>query len=68
MNILNAIFNRFGGQQNFQNQLNSYSQQCQQQGVDPEQNVKQLLNSGRMTQATFNYYAKIADMATGRNK
>lgn len=68
MNILNAIFNKFGGQQNFQNQLNSYSQQCQQQGINPEQNVKQLLNSGRMTQTTFNYYAKIADMVTGRNK
>lgn len=68
MNFLNTIFSRFGGQQNFQNQLNSYSQQCQQQGINPEQQVQNLVNSGRMSQTTFNYYAKIADMMTGRNK
>lgn len=67
MNFLNAILNRFGGKQNFQNQLDSYSRQCQQRGINPEQNVKQFLNSGRMTQESFNYYAKIADMWTGRN-
>ena len=68
MNILNSILSRFGGQQNFQNQLNSYSQQCQQQGINPEQSVQQLVNSGCMTQDTFNKYAQIANMLTGRNK
>lgn len=68
MNFLNSILNRFGGQQNFQNQLNSYSQQCQQQGVNPEQRVQELVNSGRMSQETFNRYAQIANMLTGRNK
>lgn len=67
MNILNTIFNRFGGQQNFQNKLDSYSQQCQQQGINPEQQVQNLVNSGRMSQETFNRYAQIANMLTGRN-
>ena len=68
MNFLQNILSRFGGQQNFQNQLNSYSQQCQQQGINPEQQVQNLVNSGRMSQETFNRYAQIANMLTGRNK
>ena len=68
MDILTSILSRFGGQQNFQNQLNSYSQQCQQQGINPEQQVQNLVNSGRMSQETFNRYAQIANMLTGRNK
>lgn len=68
MGIIDILFSKFGGQQNFQNQLNSYSQQCQQQGINPEQQVQSLVTSGRMSQETFNRYAQIADMLTGRNK
>lgn len=67
MNQLNQIMQMFGGQQNFQNQLNNMKQQFAMQGVNPQQKVQELLNSGRMNQEQFNQLRAMANMITGRN-
>lgn len=61
------LFQMFGGQQNFNNQLSQFSQGVQQQGINPQQQVQALLNSGRMSQQQFNQLRTLANMLTGRN-
>lgn len=63
---LSGLLNFFGGQNNFNNKLNTFGQNCQSQGINPEQRVQQLLNSGQMSQEQFNQLAAIANMLTGR--
>ena len=65
MNLGN-ILQMFGGQTAFTNKVNSFGQQCQSQGINPEERVRQLVNSGQMSQEQFNQFAQIANMLTGR--
>lgn len=65
MNLSN-LFQMFGGQNGFNNQLNTFGRNCQSQGINPEQRVQQLLNSGKMSQEQFNWCAAIANIITGR--
>lgn len=64
---MNNIFSRFGGPLGFMNQFNQFRQNLQQNGINPQQQVQQLLNSGQMTQEQFNQYRAIANQITGRN-
>ena len=64
---MNNIFSRFGGPLGFMNQFNQFRQNLQQNGINPQQQVQQLLNSGQMTQEQFNQYRDIANQITGRN-
>lgn len=64
---LSSLFNMFGGQNGFQQRFASFAQQFSQQNrMTPEQKVRQMLNSGQMTQQQFNTFAQIADRLTGR--
>ena len=65
MNLSN-LFQMFGGQNAFNNKLDAFGQNCQSQGINPEQRVQQLLNSGQMSQEQFNQFAVIANMLTGK--
>lgn len=63
----NPIFNLFGGQQNFQQRFSSFVNQFNQSGGgSPEQIVRQMVSSGRMTQEQFNQFSAIANQITGR--
>lgn len=64
---LTSLFGMFGGQNGFMQKLKSFSQQyANQDSSVPEQQVMQLLNSGKMTQEQFNMYSQIANQLTGR--
>lgn len=60
------LFQMFGGQQQFLNQYNNFSRNFQQGGLDPKQQVQNLLNSGQMSQEQFNQLRYIANAITGR--
>ena len=59
---MNSLFNDFQSQStpmnNFLNQFNQFKSTF---SGNPEQQVKQLLNSGRMSQQQFNQYAETAN-------
>ena len=61
-------FQPMGNPQMFQQQFNSFAQNFQRNfgNVNPQQMVKNLLNSGKMTQAQFNQYRDIANKLTGQ--
>ena len=61
---MNPILSMFGNFQNFQNQFNNF--QKQMIGVNPQQMVQQLLNSGQMSQQQFNQIRDIANQITGK--
>lgn len=63
----NMFFNRFGGFANFMTQFNQFRQNAQQNGINPQQQVQNLLNSGQMTQEQFNQLRDMANLITGRN-
>ncbi len=62
----NPIFNMFGGFANFINQFNQFRQNFMQSGMNPQQKVQELLNSGQMTQEQFNQLRGMANQITGR--
>ena len=62
----NPIFSMFGGFSNFQNQFQNFAQQMQGQ-MNPQMQVQQLLNSGRMTQQQFENIRSIANGIMGTN-
>lgn len=66
---MNSIFDMFGGQVGFNQQLSNFAKQYSQMsnGISPQQMVQQLLNTGRMSQAQFNQFREIANRITGRN-
>jgi replicative DNA helicase len=51
--------------QNFNQNFSAFRNQFMQQGISPEQQVANLLNSGQMTQDQFNEFRQIANMLTG---
>ena len=64
---MNNIFNAFGGFMNFRNQFNQFQQNMQNQGINPQQKVQELLNSGQMSQQQFEQLRQIANQITGQN-
>ena len=60
---MNSLFNDFKPQQNnsMNNFLNQFNQFKSTFTGNPEQQVKQLLSSGRMSQEQFNQFAQTAD-------
>lgn len=64
--MIEKLMQMFGGPQNFQNKFSQFQQQINQQGINPQQQVQQLLNSGQMTQQQFNQLRMIANALTGK--
>ena len=60
---MNSLFNDFRPQQNnsMNNFLNQFNQFKSTFTGNPEQQVKQLLSSGRMSQEQFNQFAQTAN-------
>lgn len=58
--------NMFGGFNNFQQNFMNFANQVRQSGQSPEMMVRQLLNSGQMTQEQFNQFSSMANQITGR--
>lgn len=60
---MNSLFNDFKPQQNnsMNNFLNQFNQFKSTFTGNPEQQVKQLLSSGRMSQEQFNQFAQTAN-------
>ena len=64
-----SIFNLFNKQpvaQAPQNNFLNFVQQVRQNGISPEQTVRQLINSGRMSQDQFNQFRQMANQILGR--
>lgn len=64
-----SIFNLFNNKpaaQTPQNNFLSFVQQVRQNGISPEQTVRQLVSSGRMSQDQFNQLSQIANQILGR--
>ena len=55
----------FGNMQNMMQQFNQFRQQIQQQGINPQQQVMQLLQSGKMSQQQFEQLKAMASMLSG---
>ena len=56
----NPMFNMFGGFANFMAQFNQFRQNIQQNGIDPKQQVQQLLNSGRVSPQQYQNAVQMA--------
>lgn len=56
----------FGNVQNMMNQFQQFRNQIQQQGIDPQQQVQELLRSGRMSQQQFEQLKAMASMFSGK--
>lgn len=69
MNMM-LMFNMLGNFQNFQNQFNSFAQNfnANNPGMNPQQMVQNMLNSGQMSQAQFNQLRMMANQITGQQK
>ena len=52
----------FGNMQNMMAQFNQFRQQIQQQGINPQQQVMELLKSGKMSQQQFEQLKQMANM------
>ena len=52
--------------QQFKAQFENFARNFMQGGQNPEQVVRQLLNSGQMTQDQFNHLRTIANQITGQ--
>ena len=61
----NPIYDALGGNNNLVNQFNQFKQNF---SGDPRQQVQNLLNSGRMSQAQFNQLAQMANQIRGMLK
>lgn len=60
----NPMMQMFGNFQNFQQQFQQFQQSMR--GVNPQQKVQELLNSGQMTQEQFNQLRAMANMFSGK--
>lgn len=64
----NPLFDQFGGQQSFNNGFPNFMadfQRLQQTVKNPRQEVERLLQSGAMSQQTFNSLAQQANQILG---
>lgn len=64
---IQQLLNFFGGMQNMQSRFNTFSNNFQKMGQNPQQMVQQMLNDGRMTQEQFNQLSAAANQLMGRN-
>lgn len=64
----NRIADMLNNMNNFNQNFDAFRNQVAQQGISPEQQVANLLNSGQMTQDQFNEYRQIANMLTGHRR
>lgn len=64
---MNNFFDRFGGIMNFKNQFAQFQQNLSSQGINPQQKVQELLNSGQMSQQQFEQLRQMANQITGKN-
>ena len=55
----------FGNMQNMMAQFNQFREQIQQQGINPQQQVMQLMQSGKMSQQQFEQFKAMANMMSG---
>ena len=55
----------FGNMQNMMAQFNQFRQQIQQQGINPQQQVMHLMQSGKMSQQQFEQFKAMANMMSG---
>lgn len=55
----------FGNAQNMMSKFQQFRQQIQQQGINPQQQVMQLLQSGKMSQQQFEQLKQMASMLSG---
>lgn len=61
------IINQFGGPQAFQQRLAAFAENFRRTAnCTPEQQVRQLISSGQMTQAQFDRLSQIANSLVGR--
>ena len=58
---MNPLFETMGGNNPTGNMLQAFQQFKQAFSGDPEKQVQQLLNSGRMTQQQYNQLAQMAN-------
>ena len=68
--MANPIYDQFGGQQNnngFFDFMNDF-RRLQQSVKNPRQEVERLLQSGAMSQQTFNYLTQQANQIIGSRK
>ena len=65
---LNSIFSMFGGKDGFNNAVNKLGQECQQRQIDPETQVRTMLNNGTISQDAFSQAAAIADAIIGKKQ
>ena len=62
----NSIFNSLNNGQNTGNSFLQFVNQIRQNGINPEQTVRQLINSGQMTQQQFEQFSQIANQIIGK--
>ena len=55
----------FGNMQNFIANFRQFQQQIQQNGINPQHQVMQLLQSGKMSQQQFEQLKAMASMLSG---
>lgn len=66
-NTPNPIFNFLGGFSNFRQNFSNFANQfSKNSSKTPEQVVRELLNSGQMTQEQFNQFGSMANQITGK--
>lgn len=53
---------------NLNEMLQNFASRFVPQGMSPEQMVRQLIQSGQMTQQQFNQLASVADQWTGKKR
>ena len=58
----------FGNMQNMMSRFNQFRQQIQQQGINPQQEVQRLLQTGQMSQQQFEELKQMANMFTNNMK
>lgn len=55
----------FGNMQNMIANFNQFRQQIEKQGINPQQQVMQLMQSGKMSQQQFEQLKQMANMLSG---
>lgn len=62
-------FEMFGGFNNFNSQFNQFAENFRNQSqMSPEQMIRQLMSSGKMTQQQFSQYSAMANMIMGNRR
>lgn len=55
----------FGNMQNMMTQFNQFRQQIEKQGINPQQQVMQLMQQGKMSQQQFEELKQVANTLSG---